>query len=135
MRNIDLAAIEKFFTQSLPITGNIAIAPKLRSDLEALVGMQFMPELELDLTIRTSRNCAAIMKNNQPIASIGRLNELVVAKDYRGKGIAPALIIAWAEANPWYIPEGQMPRTANGAAAYKKAWDSLKPFYTSLKGN
>jgi GNAT superfamily N-acetyltransferase len=135
MRNIDLAAIEKFFVSSLPIVGNIATEPRLRPDLNNVAGLPFMTESDLGLTVLVNKNGAAVMKGTDLVASIGRLNELVVAKEYRGKGIASALIVAWAKANPWYIPDGQMPRTAAGAAAYKKAWDSLKPFYTNLKSS
>jgi GNAT superfamily N-acetyltransferase len=133
MRNIDLAAVEKFFTQSLPITGNINIEPKMRVSLADIMPRPFMEESNLGITIKVNRDGAAVMKGDQLVGSIGRLNELVILKDYRGKGIAPALITAWAEANPWYIPLGQMPRTAAGAAAYRKAWQqSLQQFYTAM---
>lgn len=83
-----------------------------------------------NLEFRINRSGGVLLDGNEVVGSIGRLNELAVMPEYRGRGLAVKMIILWAMANPWYQPRKIVYRTQHGAAAYREAWNTvLKDFY------
>jgi hypothetical protein len=78
-------------------------------------------------TARLGPNGAAVWDGKKLIASCGRLRDLIVHEDYRGKGIGTELVVQWRLKYPELDVKHQPVRTEGGAKTYKKAFNRLYP--------
>jgi len=125
----DLELVKRFFTEPRMTDKAIQIAPHMRKSLAedaksiALDGLEF----------RVNRNGGVLLDGERVVGSIGRLNKITLDVEYRGRGLAVAMIKHWAMNNRWYVPSDVVMRTQNGATAYRRAWEGgLADFYAEV---
>jgi GNAT superfamily N-acetyltransferase len=117
------ATAEHQFFNDARIVPDFDAKPRERGSLKDVPAEPFMSHF----TVKLSRFGGAVYDGTKLIASIGRLNELVVDKDYRGQHIGTNLVVAWRQKFPDEVVTDTPIRSAAGDAVYKRAYAILKP--------
>ncbi len=112
-----MITLDDFFNKSTLIE-NVRSNLRLRSSLKDVVAVPFLTKY----LVKINDNGGAVFDGIKLIASIGRLNDLVVDPAYRGQGIATNLILQWIIHNSDFKAEFKPIRTAFGQKAYTEAW-------------
>ncbi len=116
-----MSILSDFFTKSI-IVASAPNKVRMRTSLRVIVGTAFLEKY----TIRINDQGGVVLEGTNPIASIGRLNDLVVDSAHRGQGIGTKLVVAWYMANRDFAPAGNPVRTEAGQKVYTAAWTLIE---------
>ncbi len=115
-----MVTLAQFFTEPEIVPDFEPQRPQPRRSLASVA-----PEPFMGLSAKVGPNGAQVWDGDRLVASIGRLDHLVVLPEYRGRGIATALVKLWYQRNPGFRPKRIAKRTALGAEVYARAWREM----------